>query len=81
MCMNDMNVAVFASPFVGGGVRLLYCPRVHRYELRYAVVFRTPTGFNDLMASCAYDAADSSQIAALILDAIDIARTPLIERD
>ena len=81
MCMNDMNVAVFASPFVGGGVRLLYCPHGHRYEIRYAVGFRTPTGFNDFMASCVYDAADRSQIAALILDAIDIARTPLIERD
>ena len=76
-----MNVAVFASPFVGGGVRLWYCPRNHRYELRYTVQSRTPTGFSDFTASCAYDAADSSQIAALMLDAIDIARTPLLERD
>lgn len=80
MCMNDMNVAVFASPFVGGGVRLWYCPHGHRYELRYAVGFRTPVGFSDFMASCAYDAADSSQIADLMLDAIDIARTPLSDR-
>lgn len=80
MCANDMNVAVFASPFVSGGVRLWYCPHSHRYELRYAVEFRTPTGFSDFMASCAYDAADSSQIADLMLDAIDIARTPLMER-
>lgn len=76
-----MNVAVFASPFVGGGVRLWYCPHGHRYEIRYAVGSRTPTGFNDYMASCAYDAADSSQIADLMLDAIDIARTPLMERN
>lgn len=76
-----MNVAVFASPFMGGGVRLWYCPRGQRYELRYTVQFRTPTGFSDFMASCAYDAADSSQIAALMLDAIDIARTPLMERN
>lgn len=76
-----MNVAVFASPFVGGGVRLWYCPRNHRYEFRYAVEFRTPTGFSNFMASCAYDAADSSQVAALMLDAIDIARTPLLERN
>lgn len=80
MCMNDMNVAVFASPFVGGGVRLLYCPHGHRYEIRYAVGFRTSTGFSDFTASCAYNAADSSQVAALMLDAIDIARTPLMER-
>ena len=76
-----MNVAVFASPFASGGVRLRYCPRNHRYELRYAVGFRTPTCFNDFMASCAYDAADGSQVAALMLDAIDIARTPLMERN
>ncbi len=76
-----MNVAVFASPFVGGGARLRYCPRNHRYELRYAVESRTPTGFSDFMASCAYDAADSSQVADLMLDAIDIAHTPLLERN
>lgn len=81
MCRYDMNVAVFASPFVGGGVRLWYCPRGQRYELRYTVQFRTPTGFSDASACCAYDAADSSQIADLMLDAIDIARTPLLERN
>lgn len=75
-----MNVAVFASPFVGGGVCLWYCPRGQRYGLRYTVQFRTPTGFSDFTASCAYDAADSSQIADLMLDAIDIARTSLLER-
>lgn len=76
-----MNVAVLASPFVSGGVRLWYCPRGQRYELRYTVQFRTPTGFSDFTASCAYDAADSSQVADLMLDAIDIARTPLLERN
>lgn len=81
MCWNDMNVAVFASPFVGGDVSLRYCPGDHRYKIRYAVEFRTPTGFSDFMASCTYDAADSSQVAALMLDAIDIARTPLSERN
>lgn len=75
-----MNVAVFASPFVGGGVRLWYCPHGRRYELRYTVQFRTPAGFSDFTASCAYDAADISQVADLMLDAIDIARTPLMER-
>lgn len=76
-----MNVAVFASPFMGGGVRLWYCPHGQRYELRYTVQFRTPTGFSDFTASCAYDAADISQVADLMLDAIDIARTPLMERN
>lgn len=81
MCMNDMNVAVFASPFVGGGVRLWYCPHGQRYELRYAVQFRTLAGFCNAQALCAYDAGDGSQVADLMLDAIDIACTPLLDRD
>lgn len=81
MCENDMNVAVFASPFVGGGVRLWYCPHGQRYELGYAVRFRTPTGFCNATALCAYDAGDGSQVVDLVLDAIDIARTPLLDRD
>lgn len=81
MCENDMNIAVFASPFVGGGVRLWYCPHGQRYELRYAVRFRTPAGFCNATALCAYDAGDSSQVVDLMLDAIDIACTPLLDRD
>lgn len=76
-----MNIAVFASPFVGGGVRLWYCPCGQRYELRYAVRFRTPTGFCNATALCAYDAGDSGQVVDLMLDAIDIAGTPLLDRD
>ena len=81
MCKNDMNVAVFASPFVGGGVRLWYCPHGQRYELRYAVRFRTLVGFYNAAALCAYDAGDGSQVVDLMLDAIDIARTPLLDRN
>lgn len=82
MCRYDMNVAVFASPFMGGGVRLWYCPRGQRYELRYAVQFRTPSGgVCGGSALCAYDAGDRSQVADLMLDAVDIAFTPLLDRD
>lgn len=82
MCMNDMDVAVFASPFVDGGVHLWYCPHGHRYDLRYAVQFRTPFGgVSGASAVCEYDAGNASQVAALMLDAIDIARTPLLRRD
>ena len=76
-----MNVAVFASPFVGGGVRLWYCPHGQRYELRYAVRFCTLAGFSNATALCAYDAGDGSQVVDLMLDAIDIARTPLLDRN
>jgi hypothetical protein len=82
MAYRDMNIAVFASPFVGGGVRLWYCPRSQRYELRYTVQFRTPCGgVCGASALCAYDAGDGSQVVDLILDAVDIANTPLLDRD
>ena len=82
MCRNDMGVAVFASPFKGGGVRLWYCPCDHRYELRYAVRFHTSSGgVCNALALCAYDAGDSGQVADLMIDAIDVARTPLLDRD
>lgn len=81
MAYNDMRVATFSSKYRGGDVGLWYCPHNHLYELRYTVQFRTLTGFSDFTASCAYDAADSSQVADLMLDAIDIACTPLMERN
>lgn len=81
MAYNDMKVATFSSKYRGGDVGLWYCPLDQQYELRYTVQFRTPGGFSDASAWCAYDAANISQIADLMLDAIDIARTPLLERN
>ena len=81
MAYDDMMIATFPSPFVGGNVKLWYCPHGHRYELRYAVRFRTLAGVCNATALCAYDAGDGSQVVDLMLDAIDIARTPLLDRD
>jgi hypothetical protein len=81
MACNDMRVATFSSKYRGGDVGLWYCPHNHLYELRYTVWFRTPGGFFDALSWCAYDAADESQVVDLMLDAIDIARTPLLERN
>lgn len=81
MRYRDMKVAVFPSQHWCGDVGLWYCPHSHLYELRYTVGFRTPAGFSDFTASCVYDADDGSQVADLMLDAIDIARTPLLERN
>lgn len=82
MAYCDMKVATFDSSFVGGRVELWYCPHGQRYELRYAVQFRTPCGgVCGASALCAYDAGNRSQVADLLLDAIDIARTPLLDRD
>lgn len=77
----DMKVAVFPSQHWGGDVGLWYCPHAHSYVLQYTVGFRTPGGVSDSTAWCSYDAADESQIAVLMLDAIDIASTPLLERN
>ncbi len=82
MKLVDIMVAVFASPYVGGEVKLWYCPHGQRYELRYAVQFRTSCGgVCGASALCAYDAGDGSQVVDLMLDAIDIANTPLLDRD
>lgn len=81
MAEHDMKVATFFSQFVGGNVELWYCPHGQRYELRYAVRFRTLAGVCNATALCAYDAGDGSQVVDLMLDAIDIARTPLLDRD
>lgn len=81
MADNDMMVAVFPSLFAGGNVVLWYCPRGQRYELKYAVRVRTSGGVCDARAVCVYDAGDGGQVADIMLDAIDIARTPLLERD
>lgn len=82
MVKSDMKVATFDSPFVGGRVELWFCPHGERYELRYAVQFRTPCcGVCGGSALCTYDAGDGSQVIDLMLDAIDIANTPLLVRD
>lgn len=81
MADNDMMVAVFPSLFAGGDVGLWYCPHGQQYELKYAVRLRTSAGVCDASALCAYDAGDGGQVADLMLDAINIARTPLLERD
>nr|DAU89290.1 MAG TPA: hypothetical protein [Caudoviricetes sp.] len=81
MAYDDMKVATFLSQYRGGDVGLWYCSHNYLYELRYTVQFRTPGGFSDASAWCAYDAANESQIVDLMLDAIDIARTPLLERN
>ena len=81
MAEHDMKVAMFFSQFVGGNVELWYCPHGQRYELRYAVRFCTLAGVCNATALCAYDAGDGSQVVDLMLDAIDIARTPLLDRN
>lgn len=81
MAYCDMKVAVFPSQHLGGEVELWYCPHARSYELRYDVAFYSPDGLCSASALASYDAGNSSQVADLMLDAIHIARTPLLDRD
>lgn len=81
MFKNDKKVATFNSVFEHGNVELWYC--VHRdvYELRYDVQFYTPDGLTDVTALSSYDAGDYIQVGDILTDAIELANTPLLERD
>lgn len=81
MAYCDMKIAKFSSQYQDGVVELWYCPHGHSYQLRYDVEFRSPNGGYLAVATASYDASDNAQVAALVLDAIDIARTPLLERN
>lgn len=81
MAYCDMKVAVFPSQHLGGEVELWYCPHARSYELRYGVAFCSLGGLCSASALASYDAGDGSQVVDLMLDAIDIANTPLLDRD
>lgn len=81
MAYCDMKIATFSSRYHDGEVRLWYCPHSSAYELRYNVAFYSPDGLCSAIAVASYSAVDNAQIAALMLDSIDIARTSLMERN
>lgn len=81
MAYCDMKVAMFPSQHLGGDVELWYCPHSHSYELKYDIAFYSPDGLCSASALSSYDAGNGSQVVDLMLDAIHIARTPLLERD
>ena len=75
-----MKVAVFPSQHCGGDVELWYCSHSQSYRLKYDVVFHSPEGLCSAVGVASYSATDYNQVADVLVDAIDIARTPLIER-
>ena len=81
MAYRDMKVATFNSRYHGGEVVLWYCPHSSAYELRYNVAFTSRAGLCSAIAVASYSASDNAQVAALMLDAIDIAATPRKDRD
>lgn len=81
MIKNDKKVATFNSVFKNGDIGLWYCAHRDVYELRYDIQFYTPDGLTDATALSSYDAVDYIQIGDMLIDAIELANTPLLERD
>nr|DAF34344.1 MAG TPA: hypothetical protein [Bacteriophage sp.] len=81
MIKNDKKVATFNSVFKNGNIELWYCAHRDVYELRYDVQFYTTDGLTDATALSSYDAAAYIQVGDILTDAIELANTPLLERD
>ena len=81
MNKNDKKVATFNSVFKNGNIELWYCVYRDVYALRYDVQFYTPDGLIDATALRLYDAGDYIQVGDILMDAIELANTPLLERD
>lgn len=77
---NDEVVAVFPSKFESGDVRLVYCPHNRAYELRYAVRSRDGGGSRLVWSAVAFDACNYVQVAHMLVDAMVLADTLLVER-
>lgn len=77
----DMKVAVFPSQHLGGDVELWYCSHSQSYRLKYDVAFYSPDGLCLAVALASYSATDYDQVMDVLVDAIDIADTPLLDRD
>ena len=81
MIKNDKKIGTFNSVFKNGDIELWYCAHRDVYELRYDVQFYTPDGLTDATALSSYDAADYIQVGDILIDALELANTPLLERD
>lgn len=81
MVKDDRKIATFHSPFKGGDVGLWYCARRNMYVLRYGVRFYSMDGLTDAIALTSYDACDYDQVVDVIVDATDLALTPLLGRN
>lgn len=73
MRYGDIIVGKFNSHHMGGDVRIEYCAHQHLFYLAYA----STAG----VARCGYDPTKANEMRAMVLDAMDIADTPLSERD
>jgi hypothetical protein len=78
--VSDEVVAVFPSKFKDGDVRLVYCPHNRTYELWYAVQSQDGGGRRLVWSAVAFDACDYAQVAHMLVDAMALADTLLLER-
>lgn len=81
MVKDDRKVATFYSSFKSGDIELWYWAHRNVYELRYDIQFYTPDGLTDATALRSYDAGDYIQVGDILTDVIELADTPLLERD
>lgn len=81
MVKGDRRIATFFSPFKGGDVGLWYCAHRNVYELRYDARFYSMDGLTAVSAVTPYDACDYDQVVDIIVDATNLALTPLLDRD
>lgn len=73
---EDVLVASFHSPYRYGEVRLWYCPHGDEYRCAYEIV----EGGAKLGAQFCVLAVMYDDVAVMVMDAMDIARTPLDRR-
>ena len=73
---EDVKLASFHSPYRHGEVRLWYCPHNDAYRCAYEII----DSDSKLQAQFCVSAALYNEVAEMILDAMDIASTPLNRR-
>ena len=74
---EDVLVASFHSPYRHGEVRLWYCPHADEYRCAYEIIDNgAKLGAQFCVPAALYD-----EVAAMVMDAMDIARTPLNRRN
>ncbi len=74
--VEDIEIASFHSPYRHGEVRLWYCPHGDEYRCAYEIV----DSGSKLQAQFCVPAVLYNEVAEMILDAMDIASTPLNRR-
>lgn len=73
MRYGDIRVGKFNSPHMRGDVRIEYCTHRQLFYLVYDVSWG--------VARCGYDPMKANEMRFMVLDAMDIAATPIRERN